>query len=1017
VNTFFRGFAGTSLAVAGIFAFSLSLYGQYPEWRHRAVLPVLTTTDGAALPESAREENFPLLVRLNGDTFPFQETLPDGADLRFSFEGNPVPYQVEQWDPVAGEAAIWVRVPVIRGNSRHLLMLHWGRDGVASESNGGAVFHEDNGFSVVMHLGETGGELLDTVGTVRGADKGTQAISGVIGGARNFQSGNGIACGEQITGLPAAGLPHTSEAWVRPRQVNSVVFGWGNEQAQGKVVMGLRSPPHVAMDCYFSNANLKGTQAVPLAEWAHVAHTYGPEGARLYVNGRLDSVSLLKGPPLNLRTPARMWVGGWYNTYRFEGAIDEVRVSRVARSADWVRLCYENQKPNQTLVGSPIRPGTRFEVSVPEVVLEEDRTTVVRASAEGADKVYWMLRRPGREDVVVADRLSFTLSAGRVAADEMWNLRFKAVYSDRVQTREIPVRIQNTIPEPRLSLTAPRLWNGRDALEIVPHIENQRELRDAGVDAVRFQWNVSGGAVLREEKPGSLLLRRSQYSGGIRVRCLAENGGAVSEASVEVEVREPASDPWVERVPDPEEKPLEGQFYARDDRNEGTLFYNGVLDRPADAVFLRVYADDQLVRRESKPPGTGGKYGFSVRLKPGLVKYRAEFGVVKGDSEEVLDRVGDLVCGDAFLIDGQSNALATDTREDAPRETSEWIRSYGGPTGRGDATGWVRDRVQEAVRGGLRQPNLWCRPVWKKEAPAQMAELGWWGMELAKSLVAQHRIPVCLIQAAVGGSRIDEHLPSAADPADLTTLYGRMLWRLQQARLTHGIRAVLWHQGENDQGADGPTGGYGWESYHRFFVDMAAAWRRDMPNIGGYYVFQIAPNACAMGGQQGSGDRLREAQRTLPRLFSHMHLLSTLGVKPPGGCHYPLEGWAQFSQMLLPLLGRDFHGVVPNGFVTPPALQKAYFSDAACEELVVEFDQPVVWRDEMARDLYLDDQPGEVVSGRVERNELRLRLRGKSAARRVTYLKERDWSPNRLIEGANGLAALTFCDVPIAEGR
>jgi hypothetical protein len=121
--------------------------------------------------------------------------------------------------------------------------------------------------------------------------------------------------------------------------------------------------------------------------------------------------------------------------------------------------------------------------------------------------------------------------------------------------------------------------------------------------------------------------------------------------------------------------------------------------------------------------------------------------------------------------------------------------------------------------------------------------------------------------------------------------------------------------------------------------------------------------------------------------------------------------------MLLPLLGRDFHGVVPNGFVTPPALQKAYFSDAACEELVVEFDQPVVWRDEMARDLYLDDQPGEVVSGRVERNELRLRLRGKSAARRVTYLKERDWSPNRLIEGANGLAALTFCDVPIAEGR
>ena len=37
-----------------------------------------------------------------------------------------------------------------------------------------------------------------------------------------------------------------------------------------------------------------------------------------------------------------------------------------------------------------------------------------------------------------------------------------------------------------------------------------------------------------------------------------------------------------------------------------------------------------------------------------------------------------------------------------------------------------------------------------------------------------------------------------------------------------GIRGVLWHQGENDQGADGPTGRYGWETYQEYFVDMSA---------------------------------------------------------------------------------------------------------------------------------------------------------------------------------------------------
>ena len=73
---------------------------------------------------------------------------------------------------------------------------------------------------------------------------------------------------------------------------------------------------------------------------------------------------------------------------------------------------------------------------------------------------------------------------------------------------------------------------------------------------------------------------------------------------------------------------------------------------------------------------------------------------------------------------------------------------------------------------------------------------------------------------------------------------------MRQARLTHGIRGVLWHQGENDQGADGPTGGYGWETYQQYFVDMSAAWKQDYPNVQHYYVFQIWPNACSMGGRK-----------------------------------------------------------------------------------------------------------------------------------------------------------------------
>jgi len=50
------------------------------------------------------------------------------------------------------------------------------------------------------------------------------------------------------------------------------------------------------------------------------------------------------------------------------------------------------------------------------------------------------------------------------------------------------------------------------------------------------------------------------------------------------------------------------------------------------------------------------------------------------------------------------------------------------------------------------------------------------------------------------------------------------------------------------------------------------------------------------------------------------------------------------------------------------------------------------------------------VSGHV----VTLELTAPSTARSITYLDSRAWSQNNLLRGANGIAALTFCDVPIA---
>ena len=150
-----------------------------------------------------------------------------------------------------------------------------------------------------------------------------------------------------------------------------------------------------------------------------------------------------------------MFIGGWYSDYRFEGDIDEVRISKGVRSADWVKLEYENQKPLQTLVGSLPAAGSEFSVSTAAVKLDEGKSMTVTGKAGGTQKLYWLLKRDGAETVVAVDQYSYMLDAGRVVGDTSYELLFKAVYPNEVKTRNIPVTIREAIPEPVFTLRAP----------------------------------------------------------------------------------------------------------------------------------------------------------------------------------------------------------------------------------------------------------------------------------------------------------------------------------------------------------------------------------------------------------------------------------------------------------------------------------------------------------------------------------------------------------------------------------
>src|SRR5207249_3228934 len=97
---------------------------------------------------------------------------------------------------------------------------------------------------------------------------------------------------------------------------------------------------------------------VDLTTWQHVVGTFDGSNLRLYKNG-----SLISGP--NSASPASAAgpvadIGSFFGAFCWNGNIDEVHISTVARSAAWITAEYNNQNSPVTFItlGTESLPST-----------------------------------------------------------------------------------------------------------------------------------------------------------------------------------------------------------------------------------------------------------------------------------------------------------------------------------------------------------------------------------------------------------------------------------------------------------------------------------------------------------------------------------------------------------------------------------------------------------------------------------------------------------------------------------
>ena len=964
-------------------------YAQYSTWKHKGSFYILTNKNGVFIPSSSTEKNFPLLLRLNKDFFNFTEANKQGNDLRFSdVSGTPLSYQIEEWNSKNKTVSIWIKIPEIKGDTIQRINIFWGNSDAKSESNGKAVFNELNGYQSVWHMQDL---IHDEVGTTKSINQGATTTSGIIGNAQHFNLGTGVNCGDSIVNYPNGANSSTTEAWFKSKKVNSTILAWGKEQRRGKIMMNYKSPPHIAIQCYF--ADVEGKTKINSNNWTHVVHTYTKGESRVYINGILDELST---PLLDIPKPVGMRMVGW-NEYDFVGDIDEVRISSVRRSDYWVKLEYENQKNNQSLIGNIIKEGNQFSVSKKNISLLEGSSTTITAKANGAIKVYWILKDGNNEIELSTDRLTQKIESGRVHENKQLTLLFKAIYMDRIKTIDIPIFIQENIPDPKFSFQTPTKWNGRDKIEIIPIINNIEQIKFKQSNNLTFKWSTSGIAVSKKILSNRMTLSSAQKSGELIITLAINNGGEDVLISKKILVQEPEKDYWKYKSTEINEKPVNNQFYPRDDKNEGKLIYSGKLTSKADSSFIKLYANGILIEKIVHAQTANNSYFFSAKLKPGLISYHVFFGIINKNNTTILDSISNIICGDAYIINGQSNAEANDFGKSVNPYTSQWIRSFGSTE-----TDPNKSRL-----------NSWGTAV-SYDAKGGKYQIGYWGIELAKKLIESNGIPICIINGAVGGSRIDVHQKNKLNSIDSTTIYGRLLWRVRKAKLTHGIRGIFWYQGENDQGAAGDSGKYGWETYQNYFLELAANWKNDFPNIQHYYVFQIWPRSCGMT-ENGSDNMLREVQRNLPKYFSNLSIMSTLGIKPAGTCHFSPEGYREAANLIFPLVELYNYNKIFSSSITPPNLINLTQKRNEQDKIQLEFDQSIIWNLSLINQFYINGDNTIVESGNVLGNILNLKFKKSITVKKISYLDSKNWNQNNILWGQNRIAALTFYDVPVME--
>ena len=302
--------------------------------------------------------DFPVLVKFSTaiSSFSYGDfALQNGGDLRFAdADGNLLPHEIDTWNE-SGVSTVWVKVPSLTSSTR--ITACYGCDNPPAVS---AKDVWDDDFVGVWHLGESALPLKESSETTRDFSTATGSTivygaEGAVGGSVNFGGGTGNALVAADHDALDGFTQFTLEAWTKQSAhknnagilakrkgayseggISYYMYDYNNKTKLVASTNGWGSTVDVALITPETSGN-----------WQHQVYsidmTSTANNVKGYLNGNISDTSST-GARKILAGSGKLTLGNLYTNAQgnaFNGQIDEVRISKVARAADWIKATHD----------------------------------------------------------------------------------------------------------------------------------------------------------------------------------------------------------------------------------------------------------------------------------------------------------------------------------------------------------------------------------------------------------------------------------------------------------------------------------------------------------------------------------------------------------------------------------------------------------------------------------------------------------------------------------------------------